>query len=101
VWLFSNAARDGRGASELLEAAEHGYRFLCDHMWDHRHQGFFWEIKTSVSRKIAAIWHSAGIARYNRSRKMNVPREPTCHDFRPFSCHTALQHEATPRSEHG
>jgi cellobiose epimerase len=51
LWLFSRAARAGYGEDDLLEAAEHGYRFLRDRMWDQQYGGFFWEI-SGDGRKI-------------------------------------------------
>ena len=44
VWLAARAARAGVGDKRaLLEAAEHGYKFLHDKMWDSQHGGFYWE----------------------------------------------------------
>jgi mannobiose 2-epimerase len=40
VWLFSRLARAGYRQREMLEAAEHGFRFLRDRMWDKRNGGF-------------------------------------------------------------
>src|SRR4030095_13286760 len=34
VWLFARMARAGYGDRRHLEAAEHGYRFLREKMWD-------------------------------------------------------------------
>jgi mannobiose 2-epimerase len=47
VWLFSRMARAGYKRSEFLEAAEHGFRFLGEKMWDNRHGGFYWEVDES------------------------------------------------------
>lgn len=45
VWLFARAARAGHGdRKQLLDAAEVGYRFLKDKMWDVKHGGFYWEV---------------------------------------------------------
>lgn len=44
VWLAARAARAGFGDKKaLLDAAEHGYKFLHDKMWDAQHGGFYWE----------------------------------------------------------
>ncbi|MCZ2154025.1 MAG: AGE family epimerase/isomerase [Bryobacterales bacterium] len=48
VWLFSRASRndfDGErmpSRDELLRAAQHGFRFLRDRMWDAKNGGFYW-----------------------------------------------------------
>lgn len=45
LWLFARAARAGYGDRKaLLEAADHGYRFLTERMWNARHGGFAWEL---------------------------------------------------------
>lgn len=44
VWFFARAARAGYGdRKQLLAAADHGYRFLTQKMWNPRHGGFAWE----------------------------------------------------------
>lgn len=48
VWLFSHAARGNFGdRKQLLDAADHGYRFLRDKMWDKKHGGFYFEVDTA------------------------------------------------------
>ena len=47
LWFFSNLVNEGKGSAEHLKAAEHGFRFLRDHMWDRTHGGFFWEVDYS------------------------------------------------------
>jgi mannobiose 2-epimerase len=37
-------ARYGHEPNVMLEAAEHGYRFLREKMWDSRNGGFYWEV---------------------------------------------------------
>ncbi|MDX2268457.1 MAG: AGE family epimerase/isomerase [Bryobacter sp.] len=44
LWFFARLARFGHQPKEMLAAAEHGFRFLRDAMWDKRHGGFFWEV---------------------------------------------------------
>ncbi|MEM2129003.1 MAG: AGE family epimerase/isomerase [Candidatus Bathyarchaeia archaeon] len=44
VWYFSRLYETGWGGKDSLKAAEHGYKFLRDKMWDEKHLGFFWEI---------------------------------------------------------
>jgi len=44
LWYFARMARAGFGDQAAnLKAAEHGYRFLTEKMWDRRHGGFAWE----------------------------------------------------------
>jgi mannobiose 2-epimerase len=42
VWLFSRLAREGYRTAEMLEAAEHGYRFLTERMQDMKYGGYYW-----------------------------------------------------------
>jgi mannobiose 2-epimerase len=43
LWLFSRLARAGYRTPESLAAAELGYRFLTEKMWDAKNGGFYWE----------------------------------------------------------
>jgi mannobiose 2-epimerase len=51
VWLFSHLAREGYGGKEFLDAADLGYRFLVDKMWDPKNGGFYWEVDSTGSQK--------------------------------------------------
>ena len=44
LWFFARMARHGHEPKLMLEAAEHGYKFLREKMWDARHGGFNWEV---------------------------------------------------------
>lgn len=44
VWYFSNLYKTGWADKESLEAAEHGFKFLRDRMWDRENGGFFWQL---------------------------------------------------------
>jgi cellobiose epimerase len=44
LWFFARMARHGHEPRKMLEAAEHGYKFLRDRMWDPKHGGFYWEV---------------------------------------------------------
>lgn len=44
LWYFSMLYRKGWAGKEALEAAEHGFSFLCDKMYDREYGGFFWEV---------------------------------------------------------
>jgi mannobiose 2-epimerase len=60
VWLFSRMARAGYGGKEFLDAAEIGYRFLKDKMWDAKHGGFHWEVDATGNQKLKARKHLYG-----------------------------------------
>jgi mannose/cellobiose epimerase-like protein (N-acyl-D-glucosamine 2-epimerase family) len=62
VWLFSRLARAGYSKRKYLNAAEHGYRFLRDKMWDQKNGGFYWEVDESGDKKIRAKKHLYGQA---------------------------------------
>jgi mannose/cellobiose epimerase-like protein (N-acyl-D-glucosamine 2-epimerase family) len=44
VWLHSRLARAGYNREQNLAAAEWGYRFLTEKMWDKQNGGFYWEV---------------------------------------------------------
>ena len=60
VWLFSRLARAGYRPEEYLEAAEHGYRFLTEKMWDHEHGGFYWQVDATGDQQLAPRKHLYG-----------------------------------------
>jgi mannobiose 2-epimerase len=65
LWLFARLARGGYqgpgwGRKELLEAAEWGYRFLKEKMWDHENGGFYWEVDATGDRKLRPRKHLYG-----------------------------------------
>jgi len=62
LWLFSRLVRAGYGGEEYLAAAEHGYRFLKDKMWDSAHGGFFWEVDVTGDQALRARKHLYGQA---------------------------------------
>jgi len=47
VWFFARAARAGYKKQEFLAAADHGYRFLTEKMWDQKNGGFYWGINAA------------------------------------------------------
>lgn len=51
VWLFARSARAGYCGKGCLDAAEHGYRFLREKMWDARDGGFYWEVDATGNKK--------------------------------------------------
>jgi mannose/cellobiose epimerase-like protein (N-acyl-D-glucosamine 2-epimerase family) len=44
IWYFSKLLDAGWAGKEALQAAEHGFKFLRDKMWDKENGGFFWEV---------------------------------------------------------
>ncbi len=60
VWLFSRLARAGYEPTKHLEAAEVGYRFLKDKMWDHANGGFYWEVDVTGDQKTRPNKHLYG-----------------------------------------
>ena len=62
VWFFSRLSRTKYGTSEHLKAAQHGYDFLCDRMWDKQFGGFYWEMDSSGSTVIKPNKHLYGQA---------------------------------------
>lgn len=60
VWLFSRLARAGYRPADYLAAAEHGYRFLTEKMWDQEHGGFYWEVDATGNQQLAPRKHLYG-----------------------------------------
>ncbi|HCO96324.1 MAG TPA: hypothetical protein DIU00_20695, partial [Phycisphaerales bacterium] len=60
MWLFARLARAGYGGEEYIEAAELGYRFLKDKMWDAENGGFYWEVDASGNEKLKPRKHLYG-----------------------------------------
>jgi len=61
LWLFARLARAGYGR-ELLDAADLGYRFLIEKMWDRRNGGFYWEVDAAGDRQLRPRKHLYGQA---------------------------------------
>jgi len=70
LWYFSMLYREGWAGREALEAAEHGFSFLCEKMLDREHGGFFWEVDAAgrVTRDFKHLYGQAfalfGISEY-------------------------------------
>jgi mannobiose 2-epimerase len=62
VWLFSRLAREGYSPTETLPAAEHGFRFLRDKMWDKANSGFVWEVDATGTKPTQPGKHLYGQA---------------------------------------
>lgn len=44
TWFFSRLHRENYGSGEFLQAAETGFEFLAEQMWDDEFGGFYWEV---------------------------------------------------------
>ncbi|MHC4146579.1 MAG: AGE family epimerase/isomerase [Planctomycetota bacterium] len=62
VWLFSRLARAGYGGDECIEAADVGYRFLKEKMWDGTNGGYYWEVDATGEKKLKPRKHLYGQA---------------------------------------
>jgi mannobiose 2-epimerase len=77
VWLFSRLARAGYGDA-CLPAAETGFRFLRDRMWDAKNGGFYWEVDETGRNVLNAKKHLYGqaFALYALSEYYLASRKP-------------------------
>ena len=62
LWLASRLIRSEFAQPGLREAADAGFRFLRDRMWDGEHGGFFWEVDVTGSKPLRANKHLYGQA---------------------------------------
>jgi len=60
VWYFARMARAGRDVQQNLAAAEIGYRFLKEKLWDETNGGFYWEVDPTGDRKLMPRKHLYG-----------------------------------------
>jgi mannobiose 2-epimerase len=60
VWLFSRLARAGYGDKQYLDAADLGYRFLRDKLWDAKNGGFYWEVDAAGIKHLNPQKHLYG-----------------------------------------
>lgn len=83
VWFFSRMVRGGYGGDEYLAAAEHGYRFLREKMWDHDNGGFYWEVDATGNSKVSPDKHLYGQAfgLYALSEYYLASKDPNVLDF--------------------
>ena len=54
LWLASALLRSRYATPGLREAADHGFRFLRDVMWDKTHGGFYWQVDATGTQGDAA-----------------------------------------------
>jgi mannose/cellobiose epimerase-like protein (N-acyl-D-glucosamine 2-epimerase family) len=62
LWFYARLARTGHRQTEMLTAAEHGFRFLRDKMWDRQNGGFYWEVDATGNQRIKPKKHLYGQA---------------------------------------
>jgi mannobiose 2-epimerase len=76
LWLSARLVRANRGGPSVRQAADQGYRFLMDRLWDHEHGGFYWETDRSGTTVVHPHKHLYGqafglyaLAEYARATK--------------------------------
>lgn len=63
VWFYARMARAGHGdTKQMLAAADTGFRFLRDKMWDKEHGGYLWEVDATGTKVIHSAKHLYGQA---------------------------------------
>ena len=62
VWLSSRLVRADRGGQAMRAAADQGYRFLMDRLWDREHGGFYWEVDRAGTTVVHPHKHLYGQA---------------------------------------
>jgi mannobiose 2-epimerase len=62
LWLASALLRSRYAAPGLREAADHGFRFLRDAMWDKANGGFYWQVDATGRKVMRAQKHLYGQA---------------------------------------
>lgn len=97
VWLFSRMARAGYSRKEYLAAADWGYRFLKEKMWDPKNGGFYWEVDATGKQKLKPKKHLYGqaFALYAISEYYLASQEKEALDFaiRFFNLLEAKSHD--------
>lgn len=62
VWFYARMARAGYGGRDLVNAADHGYHFLREKMWDAENGGFYWLVNATGNQKLRTGKHLYGQA---------------------------------------
>ena len=62
LWLASRLLRSSYAAPGMREAADAGFRFLRDRMWDGEHGGFYWAVDPSGTKVLQPTKHLYGQA---------------------------------------
>ncbi|MGH9373083.1 MAG: AGE family epimerase/isomerase [Vicinamibacterales bacterium] len=62
LWLASRLLRSESAAPDFREAADAGFRFLRDRLWDREHGGFFWAVDPTGTKVLQPHKHLYGQA---------------------------------------
>lgn len=62
LWLASRLMRSRYAVPGLREAADAGFAFLRDRMWDREHGGFYWSVDRTATRVLEPAKHLYGQA---------------------------------------
>jgi mannobiose 2-epimerase len=62
LWLASRLLRSAYGVPGLRDAADTGFRFLRDRMWDREHGGFYWSVDPTGAKVLQPHKHLYGQA---------------------------------------
>lgn len=62
LWLASRLMRSDYAVPGLRDAADAGFRFLRDRMWDREHGGFFWAVDRTATKVLTPEKHLYGQA---------------------------------------
>jgi mannobiose 2-epimerase len=62
LWLASRLLRSDDAQPQFRDAADAGYRFLRDRMWDREHGGFYWEVDPAGTTVVRGDKHLYGQA---------------------------------------
>jgi mannobiose 2-epimerase len=98
LWFASRLLRSPYATPELRAAADHGFRFLRDVMWDRTHGGFLWELDATAGKVLRPHKHLYGqafaiyaLAEYAR---VTGSREALALALRAFTLIDAKAHDA-------
>lgn len=83
LWLFSRLIRAGYDGQKYQKAAETGYKFLTEKMWDQQNGGFFWEVDVTGDKKLQPRKHLYGqaFALYGLSEYYLATKNPEALEF--------------------
>ncbi len=62
LWFFARLVRDGYRSGDFRQAADCGYRFLRDRLWDQQSGGFHWEFDPTGAYPLRSFKHAYGHA---------------------------------------
>lgn len=79
LWYFSRLANSPFKTQAHLDAAKHGFDFLCSAMWDNEDGGFFWEVNSEGTAVTKSCKHLYGqsIALYALTEYAKASGQPS------------------------